>query len=377
MAWIKILACLVLGARHGLAHPPGMEEKVYQHAATPLNHRTPHISQCHGALKEPAFVKRTVERRNAEFDRLRRERGLAHQDHPLRPRQNKLEEFINKSHQVKKPFTKDTKASELFADDGACMMAPLVSEGPLYVAGEEVRRDITGGERGVPTTLDVQVIDVNTCKPIQNAAVDIWGCNTTGIYSGVWTYYRRPDGDASYDRSVINATSLRGIQFTDEEGVAAFDTNFPGHYQGRAVHLHVMVHLGATKQPNGTITGGTVAHITQIYFDQSLITQVEKFPPYTLNQQNLTTNANDGLLKITTLSDDPFVRYVLLGNKIEDGIFSYIRLGIDPGAHYDVHPAAFRDSSGGHQNPAGPGGDGSKPPSLPPNPEPTWKAKTP
>lgn len=122
------------------------------------------------------------------------------------------------------------------------MMAPLVSEGPLYVSGEQVRRNLTDYETGVPMSLDIQVVDAKTCKPIQNAAVDIWSCNTTGIYSGVWAVPTRPDAGSlpGHDRSVINTTALRGIQFTDHEGVANFDTFFPGHYEGRAVHIHGM-----------------------------------------------------------------------------------------------------------------------------------------
>jgi hypothetical protein len=129
-----------------------------------------------------------------------------------------------------------------------------------------------------------------------------------------------------------------------------------------------MVHVGAKKQANGTITGGRVAHIGQLYFDQSLITDVEKQHPYTANQQTLTLNSNDGLLKITTYGDDPFLRYVKLGNDIKDGLFSYIRLGIDSSASWGINPAAFRDESGGHQNLKGPMGDGSSKPAIPPNP---------
>ena len=47
----------------------------------------------------------------------------------IRPRQRA--QWLSKDHRVNKPFAKNTKAAELFADDGACMMQPLVSEGPL------------------------------------------------------------------------------------------------------------------------------------------------------------------------------------------------------------------------------------------------------
>ena len=128
---MKAIVLLLLVAPFGLTHP-GEEEKIYQHAAQPLHHRTPHISQCHKTFKVPSFVKRTVERRQTEFDRLRDKRGLDTDTVPLHERQaSKLDEYINKDHQVKKPFTKESKPGQLFADDGACMMAPLVSEGPL------------------------------------------------------------------------------------------------------------------------------------------------------------------------------------------------------------------------------------------------------
>ncbi|KAK4448300.1 intradiol ring-cleavage dioxygenase-like protein [Podospora aff. communis PSN243] len=364
MAWIKVLSLILLGVPLALSHP-GEEEKVFQHAAQPLHPRTPHISQCQTAFQEPDFVKRTVARRQNEFERLRKERGLEGRSLSLHKRQaDKMAEYLSKDHQVKKPFNSDTKAELLFADDGACMMAPLVSEGPLYVSGEQVRRNLTEGEPGLPTSLDIQIVDAKTCEPIKDAAVDIWGCNTTGIYSGVWTYYRRPDGDATYNRAVINSTALRGIQFTDDDGVAKFDTFFPGHYHNRAAHIHVLVHLDAKRQPNGTITGGRAAHIGQLYFDQALISEVLKLNPYTTNTHNLTLNSEDALLKVTTLTDDPFVRWVKLGDKIQDGVFTYIRLGIDTSASWKISPSAYRDENGGHQILTGPLGDGSQPPNL-------------
>ncbi|KAM7183873.1 intradiol ring-cleavage dioxygenase-like protein [Rhypophila sp. PSN 637] len=370
MVWTRVFLCLFLALQPGLSHP-GVEETVPLHAAKPLDSRTPHVSQCHGTFQEPEFVKRTIERRHGEFERLRKARGIKGRALPRR-QLNKLDEYLSKNHQAKKPFTEDTKPAELFADDGACMAAPLVSEGPLYVQGEQIRRNITHNETGVPMALEIQVVDAKTCAPIPYAAVDIWGCNTTGVYSGVWSFYRQGN-DVGYDRSVINSTALRGIQLTDQDGAAVFDTFFPGHYEGRATHIHVMIHLNTTRQANNTIgTSGRVAHITQIYFDQSLITEVEKIPPYTENKQVLKKNNEDGLLKVTTLTDDPFMRYVMLGDSVEDGIFSYIRLGVDTSADYTagVQPAAWRDETGGHQKLDGPMNDGGSPPFLPPNPTP-------
>ena len=81
-------------------------------------------------------------------------------------------------------------------------------------------------------------------------------------------------------------------------------------------------------------------------------------------------NTYDGLLRQTTNGggDDPFLRYFMLGDRIEDGMFAYTCFGVDTPAGWSVNPAAWRDESGGHQNPTGSLGDGSKRPVIPPNP---------
>lgn len=55
----------------------------------------------------------------------------------------------------------------------------LVADWPADVRGEEVRRELTEGESGVKMTIDIQVVDVKTCQPIVNSAVDFWSANST------------------------------------------------------------------------------------------------------------------------------------------------------------------------------------------------------
>ena len=52
---------------------------------------------------------------------------------------------------------------------------------------------------------------------------------------------------------------MRGIQKTDANGIATFQTVYPGWYQGRAVHIHVKVHLG-----------GNVVHTGQLFFNDAV-----------------------------------------------------------------------------------------------------------
>jgi protocatechuate 3,4-dioxygenase beta subunit len=57
-----------------------------------------------------------------------------------------------------------------------------------------------------------------------------------GVYSGVQA---SGNGDSS-DASNLDATFLRGIQPSNDEGVVQFESIFPGHYTGRATHIHGM-----------------------------------------------------------------------------------------------------------------------------------------
>lgn len=126
-----------------------------------------------------------------------------------------------------------------------------------------------------------------------------------------------------------------------------------------------MVHHDVTQQPNGTITGGHVSHIGQMYFDHSLLEAVEQTPAYAVNTQPWTTNDVDVLFAMGTVGgDDPVVRYATLGSSLEDGIFAWIRFGVDLEAQRSYNPAAYKDENGGHQNPTGPvqpGGGGGFP----------------
>lgn len=136
----------------------------------------------------------------------------------------------------------------VFDSDNCVVLNPEGEVGPFYVLGEYVRADITDGEPGVPLVVDVQLINVDTCESLADAWVDIWSANSTGVYGGVQSS-SNGDGD---DASNLNNTALRGIQQTDSDGVVQFTSVFPGHYSGRANHMHIIVHEDATELDNGT-----------------------------------------------------------------------------------------------------------------------------
>lgn len=236
------------------------------------------------------------------------------------------------------------------------------------MGGEYVRKNVTEGQSGVEILLDYQVIDVDTCDPVPNVYVEIWHCNSTGVYSGV---VANGNGESS-DEDNINNTFLRGIQKTDSDGVAQFDSLFPGHYTGRTTHIHVMVHTNATELSNHTLGNQVYAsHVGQAFFDQDLITAVENVEPYSSNTQTITKNSEDSILSEEADTVDPLMAFTLLGDSVNDGLFAWLAFGINTSYVSQVQPASFYYESGGVENPnsggGGPGGSGGGPPSGSPS----------
>jgi hypothetical protein len=194
--------------------------------------------------------------------------------------------------------------------------------------------------------LDLQFIDVATCRPA-DLVVDVWSANATGQYSGV--------SDPT-QHSGLNTTWLRGVLQSDADGVVQFDTLFPGHYAGRATHEHVLAHSGGAILPNGTYAGGRVSHIGQLYFDEALRDVVEAAYPYNTNTLPKSRNLDDfWIAPSATPESDPFLEYVLLGERIEDGILAWMSIGVNASADWSAlgGPASNWAADGGHDNPGG------------------------
>ncbi|RPI19738.1 MAG: T9SS C-terminal target domain-containing protein [Ignavibacteriae bacterium] len=112
-----------------------------------------------------------------------------------------------------------------------CWLTPEKDQGPFYLNADLVRRDITEGQRGVELHLVVTVVQED-CTPIPGVLVDVWHASCNGNYSAYGAF--------------VGETFLRGTQPTDNNGVAEFDTVYPGWYPGRATHIHFKVRLNST-----------------------------------------------------------------------------------------------------------------------------------
>ena len=191
-------------------------------------------------------------------------------------------------------------------------------------------------------------MNTQSCEPISGLVADIWACNATGVYSGV---------EASLGEAGLDSTFLRGLQISDSDRVAEFDTIVPGHYTGRATHQHVITHINATKLPNGTYTGGTINHVGQLFFDEAFRAKVEDTYPYSNNKQAYVSNDSDMWAPTAASADyDPFPEYFMLGDSLSDGVLFWISIGINTTANYteltDIDIASFWTENDGVNNDA-------------------------
>ncbi|PKS08185.1 hypothetical protein jhhlp_005461 [Lomentospora prolificans] len=297
------------------------------------------LNACSDTLHQDQTLKRAAVSR-AELFQRHNKRGLTRRDTPT---------VLATDHSVQvdasvleNPESLDTA---LFQTETACIVMPEGEIGPFWVKGEHIRDDLIDDEAGVPVYLHAQFIDVNTCKPIPDLYWDVWNANSTGVYSGVQSSMNGNPSDAA---NLENA-ALRGIQKTDEDGIASFKTLFPGHYGGRCVHVHIVAHLNAELLPNNTLTGGSVPHIGQFFFDQGLVDEVEKVAPYKDNTAIVTTNAQDHVVNYETAdsNSDPFFHYTLLGDTVEEGILAWITVGVDATLDHEAQCGAEVGEDGG------------------------------
>ena len=179
-----------------------------------------------------------------------------------------------------------------------CVLTPETTEGPYYLDGPE-RRDVTEGRSGTPLRLQLTVAEATRCMPISGAVVEIWHSDAQGVYSGF--------GEATSDR-----TFLRGSQVTDANGVATFDTIYPGWYPGRATHIHMKARQSK---------GASQVHTGQMFFDESVNDAVYAAGGAYARQGRRTTNAQDGIFRgggeqsmvVLTKSGDGYVGTMVIG----------------------------------------------------------------
>ncbi|KAL4819914.1 Intradiol ring-cleavage dioxygenase [Aspergillus spinulosporus] len=260
-----------------------------------FEHESP--QSCAGNLNSDGTNARAHRRRAAVVNHHRR--ALA--------QKRSMVEVLNTSHLYEGDFIDPDLPASAFANEHHVLLTPYGDTGPYYVPGELIRSDAREDQQGVPIIVEAQFIDFITCKPIPGMWWDMWNANATGVYSGV---INEGNGDFT-DHSNVNNTFLRAIEQVDQDGVAKIKTIFPGHYTGRTNHIHIIAHTDVTVLKNGTITGGSIAHTGQFFFDQALIDEETAYS-----------------------ASDPVFHYEYLGDTLEDGLFMWVRIGVNASANW-------------------------------------------
>ncbi|MFD3582044.1 intradiol ring-cleavage dioxygenase [Streptomyces sp. NPDC058683] len=213
-------------------------------------------------------------------------------------------------------------------------------EGPYYIDADKIRRNVTEDRPGIPLTLALRVIDSETCRPVRDAAVDIWHCDAIGVYSGyeeqgngggggggpaptgspTGTPTAVPTGPppgggtpGGHQDPTDDKRYLRGTWRTDRHGRVTFKTVFPGWYRGRCVHIHVKVHVDGEWTDAG-YEGGHTCHTGQFFFEEEAVIATTTLDPYVTNIAERTTLTEDtiydqsgtqgGLLKLRYRRND-------------------------------------------------------------------------
>ncbi|MEV1062847.1 intradiol ring-cleavage dioxygenase [Streptomyces sp. NPDC050263] len=246
----------------------------------------------------------------------------------------------------------------------SCMtLMTSVTEGPYYLDGALVRKDITEGKSGVPLTLRLTVVDATDgCTPVAGAAVEIWHCDAWGYYSGYTT--ANPGGSApaeSEDGSTANDnTYLRGYQIANANGVVKFETIFPGWYTPRTCHIHLKVHTGGQKE-DGTYEGGKVNYTGQLFFPDAAAQEIFTLEPYSQHSGSYTTLDNDMVYDGGGTSSGLLTLKAVHKADPSKGYKGSITLGVDP----DAENTGAGGGGGGGTPPSGDAPTGTPPSDAP------------
>jgi protocatechuate 3,4-dioxygenase beta subunit len=246
-------------------------------------------------------------------------------------------------------------ASRILTAAPRCTLTPEQEEGPYCVDFGKARRDVTEGKPGVPLQLRVALVDAKRCEPLEAAAVDIWHCDATGVYSGFTAKGGGDDAGRGFGppfggrggpggrgggrgQGPIDETRfLRGIQVTNRQGIAEFATVYPGWYAGRTIHIHLKVHLGGSAGAE-RYAGGHVSHTGQLFLPEDITEQIAKMDPYVKHSNvHRTLHSEDNIFRQQGGAQSMLGLERLQKGSNAEGFVADVVLAVDP----EATPAAF------------------------------------
>jgi protocatechuate 3,4-dioxygenase beta subunit len=166
---------------------------------------------------------------------------------------------------------------------------PEVEEGPFFVDEKLHRSNLVAGTKretvtqGLPLalTLAIHTLKDGVLSPLPGAHVDIWHADAAGVYSD--------ESNPINHEDTARQTWLRGYQISDKNGLARFETIFPGWYPSRTAHIHLKIRRFSAAQ------NVTAEFTTQLFFDDAVAEAIFKKAPYTGHGTRRVYNDSDGL----------------------------------------------------------------------------------
>jgi protocatechuate 3,4-dioxygenase beta subunit len=138
---------------------------------------------------------------------------------------------------------------------------PEIEEGPYYKTNSPRKTRLREEEMpGEKLTLSGYVMDVHG-KPIARAWLDFWQANSHGRYDN-------------------SGYTLRGHQFTDNEGRYSLETIVPGGYTPRTPHIHAKIRAN-DKSPILTVQlfmPGLDSNKTDFLYRDDLLMEMKETP---------------------------------------------------------------------------------------------------
>ncbi len=187
-------------------------------------------------------------------------------------------------------------------------------------------------------------MNINTCQPISDAIVDLWHCDALGIYSHYIQASQNVPNPQNDNQTFLRGLNqilysvvfglyifliFEGLRMTNNDGIAIFDTIYPGWYLGRTIHMHVKVHLGGIyNNATSLYSGGTTVHTGQLYFNDTLSDLVAQQSPYSSHTVTRLLNSQDGIYAgggSYTLMNIQYTNSVL---GFSSGLITTVTLGI-------------------------------------------------
>ncbi len=138
---------------------------------------------------------------------------------------------------------------------------------------------------------------------------------------------------------------------TDGTGSAAFQTIFPGWYQGRAPHIHFKIRTYSSMEKM------TAEFTSQLFFKEADTTRVYSVDPYTLAGRRDTTNTTDNIFTERQRDGSMAGEHMLVDLKKLAASAGYTTTFIVVLTDQNLRAGGDR-----RRGPGGPGGPGGPPP---------------